>query len=142
MFGWRCRDLWRAARRLPASALWRLAQPRAAAHCAVSSNTRATAPHFLPSLLQASVRPVTCRYVGILRPSACESSAKDRAVQRCPIAAHAARESSLCYFVGCHVRYRSLTSQRPLNLLWSLVMFQAWQRYFTSLPAPCMVRGR
>lgn len=124
------------ASRPPLACLSALASGSAPRCCAVSSNTRAKAPHFLPSLLQASVRPVTCRYVGILRPSACESSAKDRAVQRCPIAAHAARESSLCYFVGCHVRYRSLTSQRPLNLLWSLVMFQAWQRYFTSLPAP------
>ena len=42
----------------------------------------------------------------------------DPATQGCPITAHAARESSLCYFVGCHVRYRSLTTPRgPLNLL-------------------------
>lgn len=83
---------------------------------ALCFNPRASRPA-LPSLLHVSVRPVTCR-----RRLQCEvflDSAR-QGCQRCPIAAHATRGSSLCYFVACHVHRLTVsltTPPRPLNLL-------------------------
>jgi hypothetical protein len=82
-----------------------------------SVSTQVPAGPVLPSLLHVSVRPVTCR-----RRLQCEvflDSAR-QGCQRCPIAAHAARGSSLCYFVACHVHLLTVsltTPPRPLNLL-------------------------
>jgi hypothetical protein len=85
--------------------------------CKLFHQTRARAPHslLLPSLLQASVRPVTCRRrVGIIRRRACESNAKGSAVLL-PHMPQGSRPSAILLAAMCAIA--RLLGRRPLNLL-------------------------